>query len=107
MMNVPHICDYEGKRIHMIGIGGSSMSGLAEMLLEKGYVVTGSDRSDGYLLGALRQKGIECMVGQRAENVHGADLVVYTAAIAGVLAVGILITSSAFRAWSVWKGHRK
>ena len=82
MMNVPHIRDYEGKRIHMIGIGGSSMSGLAEMLLEKGYQVTGSDRSDGYLLGTLRQKGITCMVGQKAENVHGADLVVYTAAIA-------------------------
>lgn len=82
MMNVPHIRDYEGKRIHMIGIGGSSMSGLAEMLLEKGYIVTGSDRADGYLLGTLRQKGIRCMVGQKAENVHGADLVVYTAAIA-------------------------
>ncbi|MBR4081737.1 MAG: UDP-N-acetylmuramate--L-alanine ligase [Clostridia bacterium] len=82
MMNVPHIRDFEGKRIHMIGIGGSSMSGLAEMLLEKGYRVSGSDRADGYLLNNLRQKGIECMVGQRAENVHGADLVVYTAAIA-------------------------
>ena len=50
-MQVPHIRDYVGKRIHMIGIGGSSMSGLAEMLLEEGYQVTGSDRSDGYLLG--------------------------------------------------------
>lgn len=78
---VPHIKDFPGKRIHMIGIGGSSMSGLAEMLLEKGYAVSGSDRSDGYLLGTLRDKGIEVMIGHRAENVHGADLVVYTAAI--------------------------
>ncbi len=80
-MQVPHIRDYIGKRIHMIGIGGSSMSGLAEMLLEKGYQVTGSDRTDGYLLGDLRSKGIQLMIGHRAENVHGADLVAYTAAI--------------------------
>lgn len=80
-MNVPHIKDYHGKRIHMIGIGGSSMSGLAEMLLEQGYTVTGSDRTDGYLLGTLRDKGIEVSIGHRAENVEGADLVCYTAAI--------------------------
>ncbi|MDY4139876.1 MAG: UDP-N-acetylmuramate--L-alanine ligase [Eubacteriales bacterium] len=80
-MQVPHIRDYTGKRIHMIGIGGSSMSGLAEMLIDKGYRVTGSDRSEGYLLGDVRGKGAEVFVGHRAENVHGADLVVYTAAI--------------------------
>ena len=65
----------------MIGIGGSSMSGLAEMLLAEGYQVTGSDRSDGYLLDGLRRKGIRVMVGHRPENVEGADLVAYTAAI--------------------------
>lgn len=80
-MQTPHIRDYAGKRIHMIGIGGSSMSGLAEMLMEKGYQVTGSDRSEGYLLNDVRQKGAEVTVGHRAENVKGADLVVYTAAI--------------------------
>ena len=80
-MQAPHICDYTGKRIHMIGIGGSSMSGLAEMLIDKGYRVTGSDRSEGYLLGDVRDKGAGVFVGHRAENVHGADLVVYTAAI--------------------------
>ena len=80
-MQAPHIRDYTGKRIHMIGIGGSSMSGLAEMLIDKGYRVTGSDRSEGYLLGDVRDKGAGVFVGHRAENVHGADLVVYTAAI--------------------------
>lgn len=80
-MTTPHIRDYQGKHIHMIGIGGSSMSGLAEMLADKGYRVSGSDRSDGYALARLRQRGIEVQVGHRAENVHGADLVVYTAAI--------------------------
>ena len=80
-MKDPHIRDYQGKRIHMIGIGGSSMSGLAEMLMDQGYRVTGSDRDDGYLLKGLREKGCEIMIGHRAENVHGADLVVYSAAV--------------------------
>ena len=47
-MSVPHIRDYQGKHIHMIGIGGSSMSGLAQMLQEKGYVLTGSDGLETY-----------------------------------------------------------
>lgn len=81
-MDTPHIRDFAGKKIHMIGIGGSSMSGLAEMLIDLGYRVSGSDRSDGYLLGDVREKGAEVFIGQRAENVHGADLVVYSAAIA-------------------------
>lgn len=80
-MAIPHIRDYQGKRIHMIGIGGSSMSGLAEMLIDQGYRVTGSDRTEGYLIGDVRQKGAEVMIGHRPENVEGADLVVYTAAV--------------------------
>ena len=42
-MNTPHIRDFQGGHIHMIGIGGSSMSGLAQMLLAQGYALTGSD----------------------------------------------------------------
>ena len=76
------IGDIPGGRIHMIGIGGSSMSGLAEMLMEKGYDVSGSDRDEGYLIHHVREKGCRVMIGHRAENVHGADLVVYSAAIA-------------------------
>ena len=82
MMQIPHIRDYQGGHIHMIGIGGSSMSGLAGMLMQKGYRVTGSDQSDGYLLQPLRDMGATIYIGQKAENVEGADLVVYTAAIA-------------------------
>ena len=80
-MHMAHIRDFQGGRIHMIGIGGSSMSGLAEMLIDQGYRVTGSDRSDGYLLCDVRAKGAKVMIGHRPENVHGADLVVYTAAV--------------------------
>ncbi|MCQ2457582.1 MAG: UDP-N-acetylmuramate--L-alanine ligase [Clostridia bacterium] len=76
-----HIRDLTGKRIHLIGIGGSSMSGLAEMLIDRGYAVSGSDRSDGYLLDGVRAKGAAVTVGHKAENVHGADLVVYSAAV--------------------------
>jgi len=80
-MNTPHIRDYQGKRIHMIGIGGSSMSGLAQMLIAQGYTVTGSDRTDGYLMGDVRAAGAQVMIGHREENVHGADLVVFTGAV--------------------------
>lgn len=80
-MNTPHIKDYAGGRIHLIGIGGSSMSGLAEMLLDKGYQVSGSDRDETYLIPYVREKGAAVFIGHRAENIHGADLVVFSAAI--------------------------
>ncbi len=80
-METAHIRDYPGGRIHMIGIGGSSMSGLAEMLIEQGYQVTGSDRDETYLVHFVREKNAKVFIGHQAENVHGADLVVYSAAI--------------------------
>ncbi|MBQ8200558.1 MAG: UDP-N-acetylmuramate--L-alanine ligase [Clostridia bacterium] len=82
MMKQPHIRDYAGKRIHMIGIGGSSMSGLAQMLISKGYQVSGSDRTEGYLIGDVRAAGAQVFIGHAAEQVHGADLVIYTGAAA-------------------------
>ena len=82
-MKEPHIRDYQGKHIHMIGIGGSSMSGLAGMLLEKGYQVSGSDNLETYTTRHLRDDlHIPVTIGQKAENVHGADLMIYTIAIA-------------------------
>ena len=73
IMNTPQIQDFAGKRIHMIGIGGSSMSGLAQMLQHLGYQVTGSDQNDGYLMNDVRQAGAKVTIGHRAENVHGAE----------------------------------
>ena len=81
-MKTPNISEFTGGRIHMIGIGGSSMSGLAEMLIDKGYRVSGSDRDETYLVHFVREKNAEVFIGHRAENVNGADLVVYSAAIA-------------------------
>ena len=80
-MKTAHIRDYPGGRIHMIGIGGSSMSGLAEMLIDQGYTVTGSDRDETYLVHFVREKNATVFIGHKAENVHGADLIVYSAAI--------------------------
>ncbi len=80
-MQTPHIREFLGKRVHMIGIGGSSMSGLAQMLLEKGYRVTGSDNMQSHTVEKLSAMGIPVAVGHRAENVQGADLAVYSAAI--------------------------
>ena len=75
------ILDYQGKRVHMIGIGGSSMSGLAEMLLKEGYIVTGSDNANSHAVERLRNMGITVHVGHAAENVHGAALLIFSAAI--------------------------
>ena len=75
------ILDYQGKQVHMIGIGGSSMSGLAEMLLKEGYTVTGSDNANSHAVERLRNMGIQVSVGHKAENVHGAKLLIFSAAI--------------------------
>lgn len=76
-----HYGDFKGKRVHFIGIGGISMSGLAAFLTDQGYTVTGSDILEGYTLKHLREIGVTVWIGHEAGHVHGADLVVYSAAI--------------------------
>lgn len=78
---MPHIRDFKGRRVHMIGIGGSSMSGLAGMLRKAGVIVSGSDSAASYATEALAAQGIDVSIGHRAENVRGAALIVYSAAI--------------------------
>ncbi len=78
---MPHIRDYKGKRAHMIGIGGSSMSGLAGMLQKAGVIVSGSDSARSYMTELLEKQGVRVHIGHHAENVHGADIVIYSAAI--------------------------
>ena len=73
---------FTGKRVHMIGIGGSGMYPLAQVLHAKGYYLTGSDNNETDTLAAVRALGIPVQLGQRAENIADADLVVYSAAIA-------------------------
>lgn len=65
----------------MIGIGGSGMYPLAQILHAKGYHITGSDNNETDTLKAVRSMGIDVHLGQRAENIEGADLIIHTAAI--------------------------
>lgn len=69
------------KRIHFIGIGGAGMCPLAEILHDKGYFLTGSDNNESDTLKRIRALGIPVVLGQKAENVDGADMVVFTAAL--------------------------
>lgn len=68
--------------VHFIGIGGISMSGLAEILLKEGFTISGSDASRSALTSRLESLGASVAFGQRAENIRSdMDVVVYTAAI--------------------------
>ena len=69
------------KRIHMIGIGGSGMCPIAEILHSKGYILTGSDNNESDPLKRIKNLGIKVYMGHNAENVEGTELVVYSAAI--------------------------
>ena len=79
MPNIENIKKY--KKIHMIGIGGISMSGIAEILLNWGFEVSGSNNVDSEILHILNKAGIKTFIGHSAENVVGSDCVVFTAAI--------------------------
>lgn len=68
--------------VHFIGIGGISMSGLAEILLEEHFTISGSDSKESELTKRLEEMGVTVFYGQQASNITGdIDLVVYTAAI--------------------------
>lgn len=79
MPNIEHIKKY--KNIHMIGIGGVSMSGIAAILQNWGFNVTGSDAADSEAVQLLRTKGIRVVIGHSLEDVANSDVVVYSAAI--------------------------
>lgn len=79
-MNKDHLLD-NIKRIHFIGIGGSGMCPLAEILHSEGFILSGSDANEGETLDRIRNYGIPVYMGHRAENIEGAELIVYTAAV--------------------------
>lgn len=68
-------------RVHFIGIGGSGMSGIAQMFQERGITVTGSDRADSQTVGKLRERGIDVQIGHEPLTVRDADTVVVTGAL--------------------------
>ena len=69
------------KRIHFVGIGGSGMSGIAEVFANLGYSVSGSDLAEGPAVRRLRQMGIKIAIGHAAANVAAADAVVVSSAV--------------------------
>lgn len=68
-------------KIHFVGIGGSGMFPLVQILHEVGYEITGSDVNEGDIIDRERKLGIKVSIPHAAENVHGAQIVVYTAAV--------------------------
>ena len=80
--NPPEIHSMGGsEHIFMLGIGGSGMSGIAEVLAQLGYRVTGSDMHDSAVVKRLRSLGIEVHIGHRASNIEGAEVLVKSSAI--------------------------
>jgi UDP-N-acetylmuramate--alanine ligase len=69
------------KRIHFVGIGGSGMSGIAEVLLNLGYAISGSDVADSAATRRLAQLGAQVALGHAAENIAGADAIVVSTAV--------------------------
>ena len=102
-----------GMRAHLVGIGGVSMSPLAEALHGAGLVITGSDIRESEVLDQLRALGIRIAVGHSADNIAGADLIIRTAAarednveIAAARQAGIPVFERA-QAWgSIMKNYK-
>jgi UDP-N-acetylmuramate--alanine ligase len=69
------------KHIHFVGIGGVGMSGIAEVLFNLGYVISGSDQSDSATLQRLQSLGIRTHIGHATSNIQGADAVVTSTAV--------------------------
>jgi UDP-N-acetylmuramate--alanine ligase len=71
----------EQKQVHFIGIGGTGLSAIARVLLERGFTVTGSDRAMSPMAKSLQADGVRVEIGHRAENVAGAQMVVRSSAV--------------------------
>ncbi len=69
------------RKVHFVGIGGSGMSGIAEVLLNQGYEISGSDLRDSSATRRLKELGARITIGHRAENVHAADVLVVSSAV--------------------------
>ncbi len=74
-----NLSDY--KKIHCIGIGGIGLSAIAEILISRGYQVSGSDMRESEITEKLIENGANIFLGHRARNVEGAELIVYSSAV--------------------------
>ncbi|CAM5483832.1 UDP-N-acetylmuramate--L-alanine ligase [Alcaligenes] [Alcaligenes phenolicus] len=71
------------QHIHFVGIGGSGMSGIAEVMLNLGFAISGSDIQETAVTRRLEQLGARIVIGHKAENVAGMGAIVTSTAIAG------------------------
>ncbi|MFA9428935.1 UDP-N-acetylmuramate--L-alanine ligase [Egicoccus sp. AB-alg2] len=69
------------RRVHLVGIGGAGMSGIARILLQRGHTVSGSDLQEGRAVGELRMLGARVEVGHRADNLVDAEVIVISSAV--------------------------
>jgi len=72
---------YQYKKIHFVGIGGIGMSGIAEVLYNMGYTVTGSDIKESETVKRLKSFGIKVFIGHSRDNIDNTDVVVYSSAV--------------------------
>lgn len=78
-MNIPEM--RRVRRIHFVGIGGAGMGGIAEVLLNEGYEITGSDIQPGLMISRLQEQGVEVFIGHSPTQVKGASVVVVSSAV--------------------------
>src|SRR5690554_2272147 len=76
-----YLDNHKYSNIHFIGIGGISMSALAEILISEGYNISGSDSKDSLIIERLRKLGAKIYIGHDDKNLLDIDLVIYTDAI--------------------------
>jgi len=100
------------EHVHFIGIGGTGLSAIARLLLESGYTVSGSDRSDTPLGRDLAEAGVKVVVGHDAQNVSGVDVVVRSSAVPddnpeviAAVAAGIPVLKRAAFLGRLMQGH--
>lgn len=79
VIEIPHM--HKVKRIHFVGIGGAGMNGIAEVLRNEGYEISGSDIAESAVTAHIRSRGIEVFIGHKESNVEGASVVVLSSAI--------------------------
>ncbi len=79
-----HAMFRHSRRVHFVGIGGTGMCGIAEVLLNLGYEISGSDITSNEAIFRLRGLGARVVLGHKAENVAGADVLVYSSAVTAV-----------------------
>lgn len=81
MTNLGVVTLDQTQSIHFVGIGGAGMSGIAEVLLTKGHVISGSDMNESEVTARLRHLGAQVHIGHEAGNVNGAEIVVLSTAV--------------------------